>query len=274
MGLMAVDGEAVAGDEFFEGVIVITAGMGDDRGDWALLKVGAGERFGDVDGAWFAAGVGASPIVQAKREIALLLDFCEYDAGSEGVNGTGGDEDAVTGMHFVDVQEIFEVTATERLLEHVGGNTGLQAAADARPGFGMKNDPCFGFAIFNRVKKFGLLIVGVHLKREPVVGIEELDEQWELGEVCMLSEQFAGVLSKEFREGESGERSGGNVAGAVCVIRDFPAFGVVGFGSESASEQCLKFSAAPANAFEDGSEGERWQREAGGHDEDSAGEII
>jgi hypothetical protein len=36
----------------------------------------------------------------------------------------------------------------------------------------------------------------------------------------------------------------------------------------------LKFSTAPANAFEYGSEGERWQSEAGGHSEDSAGEII
>ena len=30
MGLVAVDGEAVAVDELFEGVIVIAAGVGDD----------------------------------------------------------------------------------------------------------------------------------------------------------------------------------------------------------------------------------------------------
>jgi hypothetical protein len=158
-------------------------------------------------------------------------------------------------MNFVDVQEIFKVTATESLLEHVGCDTGLQAAADACSGFGMQNDPRFGFAVFDRVKGFGLLIVGVYLEREPVVGIEELDEQWKLFEVCVLTEQFLGVLLQEFWEGEAGEWTGGNLAGAIRVVRDFPAFGVVRFGSEAASEQGLKFSTAPANAFEDGSGG-------------------
>lgn len=227
-----------------------------------------------MDGARFPAGVGAPPVVKAKREITLLLDFSEYDAWAKSMHGAGGDEDAVTGMNFVDVQEIFEVTATECLLEHLGGHTGLQAAADACSGFRMQNDPRFGFAIFDRVKDFGLLVVGVHLEREPIVGIEELDEQWKLCEVCVVSEKFAGVLPQEFGEGEAGQRSGGNLAGAVCVVGDFPAFGVVGFGSEAASEEGLKFSAAPADAFEDGSEGERRQSKAVGHDEDSAGGII
>lgn len=84
-----------------------------------------------MDGAWFAIGVCASPVVEAEGEIALLLDFSEDDAGSESVDGAGGYEDAVAGVYFVYMEQIFEVTAAEGLLEHIGGDAGLQSGADA-----------------------------------------------------------------------------------------------------------------------------------------------
>lgn len=43
VGLVAVDGEAVAVDEFFEGVIVVAAGVWDDGRHGSLEEVGAGE---------------------------------------------------------------------------------------------------------------------------------------------------------------------------------------------------------------------------------------
>ena len=190
-----------------------------------------------MDRAWFASGVCASPVVEAEGEIALLLDFGEDDAGAESVDGAGWNEDAVTGVYFVDMEQVFEVTATEGLLEHIGGDTGLEAGADACSGFGVEDDPCFGFAIFDGVECFGLGVVGVYLEREPVVGIEEFDEQWELFDVLVFSEQFARVLLDDFGEWSACEGSIFNAAGAVGVIGDFPAFGVVGFGSELSSEE-------------------------------------
>lgn len=150
--------------------------------------------------ARFAAGVSAAPVVQAEGKIALLLDFGEDDAGAERVYGTGRHEDAVTGVNFVNVQEFFEVTAAEGLLEHFRGNSGLESAADAGTGFGVQNDPRFRLAVFDRVPRFCLLIVGMHLKGEPVVGIEEFDEQRELSEVLVFSEEFAGVTLEKFGE--------------------------------------------------------------------------
>ncbi|MEY3457979.1 MAG: hypothetical protein RL215_1136 [Planctomycetota bacterium] len=153
-----------------------------------------------MDGTWFATGVGASPVMESEGKIALLLNLSENDARSKSMHGAGGDKDAISGVNFVNMQKIFEVTATEGLLETLRGDTGLQPAANPSAGFGVQDHPCFRLAIFDWVECFGLQIVGVYLKGEPVIGIEEFDEQRKLGEVLMFSKEFAGVSLNDFRK--------------------------------------------------------------------------
>ncbi len=117
-----------------------------------------------MDGAWFAAGVGAAPVVQAEGEIALLLDFGKDDAWSDGMHSAGRDKDAVTSVNFVNVQQIFQITATQSLLKPLGCHTRLQTAADSSARFCMQNDPRFRLAVFDGVERFGLLVVGMNLK--------------------------------------------------------------------------------------------------------------
>lgn len=76
----------------------------------------------------------------------------------------------------------------------------------------------------------------------------------------MFSEQFAGELLDDFGEWGACERSIGDEAGAVGVIGDFPAFGVIGFGADLSSEEGMEFAATPTDAFENWGEGKRRQR--------------
>lgn len=255
-----MNGEASAVDEFFEGVIVIAAGVGNDGRNGSQFEVSAGERFGDMDRARLSIGVSASPVVQAESEVALLLNFSEYDSWSECMYGASGYEDAVSGVYFVDMEQVFEVTATESHLEHTGSDTGFQSGADTCAGISVEDDPCFGFAVFDGVERFGLEVVGVYLQGEPIIGIEEFDEQWELVLVLMFSEKFAGELPDDIGECHAFEGAIGNEAGTIGVVSDFPAFGVVGFGADLSSEEGLEFAAAPADTFEDWVEGERRQK--------------
>ncbi len=90
----------------------------------------------------------------------------------------------------------------------------------------------------------------------------------------MASEQFAGIAADDFGERQTGKRTISHAAGAIGVVGNFPAFGIIGFRPETAAKQRLELSAAPADPLEYGSEGKRRQGGTGGHDAGSAFGII
>lgn len=114
--------------------------------DGTGLEVDDIEGLLKVEGARLSVGVESSPIVESEGGIAGLLDFGDDESGAEGVDGPGGDEEALVGFRFDDVHGFEESILIDETLEVRAGEIGLEAGVEFCAGFGVEDVPGFGFA--------------------------------------------------------------------------------------------------------------------------------
>ncbi len=82
----------------------------------------------------------------------------------------------------------------------------------------------------------GTRVVGMHLDRQPFVGVEKLEQQRKLFWRGATTEQFAGMLAHQFTQGLAGQRAVCDHALIGAVIDDLPTFGIVAFRAERLSQ--------------------------------------
>ena len=132
------DFEVGAGDEKAIGVRGLEGG-----GD--VGEVDGGEGLFDMEVARFAIEAESIPVEDAIGGVAVLLDFVDEKAGADGVEASGGDEEAIAGARMEDVDEVGGGAIGEGCEEGLAGDTGVEASVDFGSGFGMGDEPHFGF---------------------------------------------------------------------------------------------------------------------------------
>ena len=92
------------------------------------------------------------------------------------------DEDAVALLGYERCDAVRHDSTRDRPPEIVGCGARLQAGIDTalRPGF--EHDPCFGLAGFAGRQQVLAIIRGMHLEREQLAHVEELEQQREAAE--------------------------------------------------------------------------------------------
>lgn len=254
---MASDDEVLASDEFFKAVIGIAELHGLDGIDGAFREVGALDGFFDVNRSRLAVGVDSAPVVESKREVALLLNFRKHNARSKSMHRSRRNKHAVAGLDGDQVQAVFDGSALKCRTKLIWAYTCLQASADLAIWLSIKNDPRFGLAVFGGIEFSSKTIVRMHLQRQPVVRIEELDEQRKLFAVRMSTEQFSRIGLNQRCQGLTSQRSAGDTALTIRMVCQLPAFGIIRFRADRLAKKRTQLSSAPADAFQDRFEDKR-----------------
>jgi hypothetical protein len=166
------DFEVGAGDEEAVGVRGLEGG-----GD--VGEVDGGEGLFDMEVARFAIEAESIPVEDAIGGVAVLLDLVNEEAGADGVEAAGGDEKAIAGARMEDVDEVGGGAIGEGCEEGLAGDTGVEASVDFGSGFGMGDEPHFGFGF--AVELGSEVLWGMDLKAEILAGVQDLHEQREPG---------------------------------------------------------------------------------------------
>ena len=118
---------------------------GNYRAERTLRKVKAGQRLFDVECSRLAGlRVNMAPVVQAKRDVAVLLYLEHHDVATERVHRPGRQEDALAGLRSEHATCSASVPLAERPPQIVGRGPWLQARIDAAVYPRLQHDPCFG----------------------------------------------------------------------------------------------------------------------------------
>jgi hypothetical protein len=214
----ADDGEEIVFDE-----------LGDAGGD------GCGRDFsgGGLGAQGFEAEVNvqlavAAVVVEAVGEVGLLLTFEEDDAGADGVDGAGVDEDEVAGFDGELIEQRLQSVVVDGGADIFGGDAGAESESDGGAGLGGEDIPTLGLAA-GVAGGLGESVVGMDLHGELVVGKDEFDEERKFGEggdgggggvEVGLAEDFGAAGGHDSGQGEAGEVAGEDAA----VISGEPGF--------------------------------------------------
>ena len=162
-----------------------------------LPKVDGLERLLDVQGPRLPVRPQAIPVEQPEGGVARLLDLRHQHAPAEGVNGSGGQEDAVAGLWLEGVQAVLAASLANRRHECVAIDARLQSRVDQAPWLCLQDDPGLGFSQIGWAQLCGHRIIGMHLDRQRLGRVEELQQQWEAWSGVMPSQQLAAMLADE-----------------------------------------------------------------------------
>lgn len=163
----------------------VEVGAGDEEaiGVWGLEgwgdvgEVDGGEGLFDMEVARFAIEAESIPIEDAIGGVAVLLDFVDQEASADGVEASGGDEEAIAGARMEDVDEVGGGAIGEGCEEGLTGDAGVEASVDFGSGLGVGDEPHFGFGF---AVEFGREVLwGVDLKAEVLASVEDLHEKGE-----------------------------------------------------------------------------------------------
>ena len=195
------------------------------RTDRDLFEIDAGNRLLDLQRSRLAClGVDAIPVVQAKRDVAILLHL-EHHHVAQRVNGSGSDEDGIAESRGEARQKVRHGMAREGPLEIISSGASLQAREDAAGRPCLQHDPRFGLAALAGGDTFRLSILGMHLDRELLVCVEKLEEHRKSLETArQFSQQLVRRLLQQLPDGRSFERSVGDLAGMVIAVTQEPGF--------------------------------------------------
>ena len=121
----------------------------------------------------------ALEIVDAIGNIAGLLNLGNETACSDGVDSAGWDKEAVVLLHVILSQGIGDGIILHHLLVLLRSNLHLQAIVKLGIRLAWQRIPHLGLAALLTLL-LGNLIVRMYLDRKVGIGIDKLDEQWEL----------------------------------------------------------------------------------------------
>ena len=174
--------------------------------DRPTLEINDRQALLDVQRTRLAVGADAVPIVEAERGIAGLLHFGDQEARTQGVNGSGGNEEAIARLGLEMVQQF--------LARPLANGIGQLLPIDARPeprvdraaGIGGQNVPGLGLAQVGRIQPCGLFVVGMDLNRERLSGVKELHQERKTRLRVVAAEKFRTALANQFAQGRAGQR--------------------------------------------------------------------
>ena len=176
-----------------------------------LRKINAGHRLINLQRSRLAGlGINMVPVVKTKRHVAVFLHFKNHKVAQR-VNGPGWQEDAVARFWPEAGQMVRHGPVCDRPPQNVCRGGWFQARVDKAFRPRLQHHPCFGLAALARRQIFRLLIRWMHLDREHVPRVEELQQQREPAEAPgQFSQQLLRPLFKQLPDGPSFERSIGD----------------------------------------------------------------
>lgn len=246
--MFAIGAEVGAGGEGFA--------VGGVHGGLEVVEVDGGEGLGDVELAGFAVEAVAVPIEDAVGGVRVLLDFVDEEAGTDGVEAAGGDEDGVAGDGEKGVDVIGDGAVGDGVFEVGTGGAVFEADVEACAGIAIGDVPHFGFGL--AVEGRGEVGGWVDLDGEVVAGVEDFDEDGKAGVLAVaIAEEFRAVVEPEVVEGFSGEGAVVDDGVFVGAVDDFPGFAVGEVrGGEGAVIDAFEFASAPDAVHVDRVEGD------------------
>ena len=219
---------------------------GSHRRHRALVPVNARQRLLDVQRPALALGVATVPVEEAEGGVAGLLDLGDQHATADRVDRARGQEDAIAGPRLEAVQAVRDRAPGQRVAQGRLIDAGQQAGPDPAAGPGVEDKPGFSLAALARPQAADRLLVGVDLHRQPVVGVEELDQPGE-GRIPRRGrpEQGRAPALHERAELRAGVRAGRDHAAVQGVVAYVPGL-AVGFGrGQGFAEPLGQGAAAP-----------------------------
>ena len=190
---------------------ILAVGQFDCRVGMCLIMRAVVGRHGIVDGIFGQLGMQFTPVtvgiltivvVDAVSDVAGLLYLCDKASGTDGVNATRRQEEHIARRHFITLENVhdsviaypFHILLCVNLL----GETGIEASSLR----GVDYVPHFGLA--KRIVAFhSQLVVGMHLDRQVITGVDKLNQQRESrAELVhyLLTEQLLAVSANQFVE--------------------------------------------------------------------------
>ena len=121
-----------------------------------------------------------SIVEQPERGVTVLLDFGEYDARADRVNGPGRNEDDVALMNRVPMHDVRDRAVRDGGSQFGGGTRIIQSDRDLRARNGRENVPCFGLAV-GKPDRSCECIVWMNLNRQRLGCEEQFEQQRRLG---------------------------------------------------------------------------------------------
>ena len=176
-----------------------------DRGSW--LDDREIEDVESLDELKLPLRVIPIPVVDAVGHVARLLYLGQDQSGSDGVNRPRSEKEDVSDGGANTMQEILGPSFPNRGRETLAVDTATETLDQLSTGLGVEHDPHLGLAVVALVLSRPV-VVGMHLDREPLGRVEELDEQREAigGEGLLVSaaDEVDAKSPLELRQTESG----------------------------------------------------------------------
>src|SRR5664279_1389777 len=148
------------------------------------------------------------PVIQAKRNVAVLLNLEHHDVAAQRVNRACPQENGIAGLRSQGCELVRHRPVREGMPQTRCSRTWLQARIDAAFGPGFQHDPCFSLRGLARWQQVGICVGGMHLDREHLAYIEELQQKWESTEASgQLSQHLLWKLLQQLSDGPPFERS-------------------------------------------------------------------
>lgn len=219
---------------------------------------GVVDRFfcqGRVQFARVAGGIAAVEVVDAVGDVGGLLDFGDEGACTDRVDAACRQVENVARAYGVVGQQVGDRAVGDAPFVFVRGRLPRESRAQMGPFVGLYHVPHLGLA-FRAVALPRQPVVGVHLDREVLPGVDELDEQRKLGAeafVVASAEQPLPVAGEEFGQRHSRIGPLGHDRDTALHARELPAFA----DRPAAGRQPLvgrDLFAAPERGLEDGVE--------------------
>ena len=115
-------------------------------------------------------------VEQAECRVAVLLNFGEHDAGADGMNRPGGDEDRIACRDGAPMKQVDDRPVPDRRMQFLRRDPVRQPDADLRAGFCRQDVPRLALAV---AQPDGARegIVRVNLYRQRLAGEQEFEQQ-------------------------------------------------------------------------------------------------
>ena len=129
--------------------------------------------------AGFPVQADSVPVEHSVGGVAVLLDLEDDEAFADGVESAAGDEEAVAGLGFDDVDDVGDGSVSQCLFERWTIRAFPESDVELGPGIGVGDEPHFGFGFAPELGRDGL--GWVDLDGQVLAGVEDLHQQGEGG---------------------------------------------------------------------------------------------
>ena len=196
-------------------------------------------RFAETEGVFrlqrvqlppLAVGTHAVPVENAVGHVRRLLDFRHHHAPADGVDRARRNEEDIAGLYRMEDEQGVHRTGLHRiqvlLLRNPLFETDIEATAFVR----IHHIPHLGFTVGAMAQR-SQFIVGMHLHREVVLRVDELDQQREIVAAAvehLLADEVAHIDLDQLRQGVVSKVAVGHHRLFAVDARQFPAFAAVG----------------------------------------------